>query len=100
MNSISPPWQLVSTTSWWLWIISGILSQTSVRLSIGAEDLESTLTASYATMASYATEILLSILAMLVVRAIYDRQDDKFHTSPPQQSQDRPDMPMHGNLAA
>lgn len=89
---------------WWMWIISGLCGQAAMRLSWGAEALPDMMTASVAMMGSYGVDMVLGILAMLVVRSIYDRQDDKFHTTPPPQQQsfdDGPSMPnMPNEMAA
>ncbi|MDO8671597.1 MAG: DUF4328 domain-containing protein [Dehalococcoidia bacterium] len=64
--------------TWWtFWIISSLYGRIMVRSFRGADSLEELLNVSWMTLAADILSVLTGVLAVLVVRAIASRQDEK-----------------------
>ena len=78
----SVAWQSAPTSpiiiSWWLlFLISGILGQIMLRLSLQAETLGELLTIGWLTLVTDAVDIPAAILAIMIIRNIDSRQEQK-----------------------
>ena len=61
---------------WWgAWIVAGVLGQIVFRLNQRAEDIDAYLTANYVGIATQLWDIPLTLLALLVVQRLHDRQE-------------------------
>lgn len=75
-------WGLINTPSllsnWWaLWVISAILGQLSLKLSLRAEEINELLTSSWVTLISDIIEIPLALVAIKMVTKIFRMQKEK-----------------------
>lgn len=83
----SSPWQKPRShalvNAWWtMWIIGGLTSQVSARLSRQAETAEELRSAAEQTLFADAFEIPTAVLAILFVLALTRMQDDKARSGP------------------
>lgn len=64
---------------WWgAWIVAGVLGQIVFRLNRVADDIDAYLTASYVGIGAQLWDIPLTLLALLLVQRLHDRQERLF----------------------
>jgi hypothetical protein len=94
--SVPHSWLYVATSPiigfWWAaWLIAGFLGQIAFRLSINNTSIDEMVMLTYLTIASDAVSIIAAAFAIVLVRSIDERQEQKFrrlvafYTPPPQQ---------------
>lgn len=66
---------------WFFWIVSGMLGNASLRLSLRADEINELLTANLVTQASDIIDIPLSLILILIINKIYGMQMLRYSTS-------------------
>lgn len=79
-------WKMQSVPSllpwwWFFWIVSGMLGNASLRLSLRADEINELLTANLVTQASDIIDIPLSLILILIINKIYGMQMLRYSTS-------------------